>query len=113
MGKNCPNCGAPFQLESDKCPYCGTLYYDLSAIDFESQKPIFLRFRVNGMEVVQKCIPTFEGSEFTVETVDCYNRFGKIAEMTSSYSMATSVKFLAIPNSEGHLCTIYKERGNE
>jgi hypothetical protein len=110
MNKNCPNCGAPFQLESDKCPYCGTLYYDLSAIDFESQKPIFLKFRANGMEVVQKCIPTFEGSEFTVETVDCCNDFGKILKWTSGYSMATSVKFLAIPDSEGHLCTIYKRK---
>ena len=24
--KNCPNCGAPKDPSSDKCPYCGTFY---------------------------------------------------------------------------------------
>ena len=28
---NCPNCGAP--LVSEKCQYCGTLFYDFSAIE--------------------------------------------------------------------------------
>ena len=27
----CPNCGAPFE-ESNKCPFCGTIYYDFSCI---------------------------------------------------------------------------------
>ena len=24
--RNCPNCGAPVEKQSDKCSYCGTLY---------------------------------------------------------------------------------------
>lgn len=27
----CPNCGAPFE-STNKCPFCGTLYYDFSCI---------------------------------------------------------------------------------
>ena len=45
-GKNCPNCGAVYTLEDVECPYCGTLYYDLSAIDFTENKPVFLKFRI-------------------------------------------------------------------
>lgn len=32
---NCPNCGAPFEIETHKCPYCGTSYFDMGCIDFE------------------------------------------------------------------------------
>ena len=30
--RNCPNCGAALDMDSCKCPYCGTLYYDLSVV---------------------------------------------------------------------------------
>jgi uncharacterized Zn finger protein (UPF0148 family) len=39
---NCPNCGAPLEIGKVKCPYCGTTYVDLSAIDFDTEEPIFL-----------------------------------------------------------------------
>lgn len=38
---NCPNCGAP--ITSEQCPYCGTLFYDFSAI--EIGKPCFLKIK--------------------------------------------------------------------
>ena len=28
--RNCPNCGAPLEAEVNKCPYCGTSYFDFS-----------------------------------------------------------------------------------
>ena len=45
-GKNCPNCGAVYTLEDIKCPYCGTLYFDMTAIDFTENKPIFIRYKI-------------------------------------------------------------------
>ena len=33
-GRNCPNCGAVYEIDKNKCPYCSTSYYDMSAIDF-------------------------------------------------------------------------------
>lgn len=37
--KNCINCGAPFNIELNKCPYCGTSYFDMSCLDLDSGKP--------------------------------------------------------------------------
>lgn len=43
--RNCPNCGAPYNVELNKCPYCGTSYFDMSAIDMETHEPFFLKIR--------------------------------------------------------------------
>ena len=41
---NCPNCGAP--ITAEKCPYCGTLFYDFSTIDVG--QPTYLKIKYNG-----------------------------------------------------------------
>lgn len=38
---NCPNCGAAVVFEDNKCPYCGTPYYDLSCMP--ADRPFFMR----------------------------------------------------------------------
>lgn len=45
QGKNCPNCGAPYDPVLNKCPYCGTIYFDMSCIDFSDDKPIYMKIR--------------------------------------------------------------------
>lgn len=47
-GRNCPNCGATLDNENVKCPYCGTLYYDLSTIPMN--QPFFLSLNVGREE---------------------------------------------------------------
>ena len=42
MKINCPNCAAPIDPELNKCPYCGSTYFDMSCIDFENEKPFYL-----------------------------------------------------------------------
>lgn len=42
--KNCPNCGAPIDIEKNKCAYCGTSYYDLSLMPL--REPFFLKVNV-------------------------------------------------------------------
>lgn len=39
---NCVNCGCAKDPEATKCPHCGTTYFDITAIDFDSGKPIAL-----------------------------------------------------------------------
>lgn len=38
---NCPHCGAA--ITTEKCPYCGTLFYDFAAIDTE--KPFYIKIK--------------------------------------------------------------------
>ena len=44
--RNCPNCSAPYDINFNKCPYCGTSYYDLSALDFTTQEPFYLKINI-------------------------------------------------------------------
>lgn len=39
---NCPNCGAP--IESERCPYCGTIIYDFA--NLELGKDCWIRLKV-------------------------------------------------------------------
>ncbi len=40
-GKNCPNCGAVYETDKNKCPYCGTSYFDMSFVDFTNGIPFY------------------------------------------------------------------------
>lgn len=60
MGKqhrNCPNCGAPYEIERCRCPYCGTAYFDMSIIDFDNKEPFFLKIKSNGYLITQLVFP--------------------------------------------------------
>ena len=35
--KNCPNCGSPYNSLLNACPYCGTVYFDLTSIDLTNK----------------------------------------------------------------------------
>ena len=41
---NCVNCGAAKDTSEIKCPFCGTTYLDLTAIDFASGDPVVCEF---------------------------------------------------------------------
>ena len=41
---NCINCGAAKDISEIKCPFCGTTYLDLTAIDFDSGEPVVCEF---------------------------------------------------------------------
>jgi len=41
---NCINCGAAKDTSEIKCPFCGTTYLDLTAIDFSSNEPVVCEF---------------------------------------------------------------------
>ena len=45
QGRNCPNCGAPLEADICKCPYCGTSYFDISAINIDDGEPFYLKLR--------------------------------------------------------------------
>lgn len=100
-GKNCPNCGAAYTLEDVKCPYCGTLYYDLSAIDFTKSEPMFLKFRIpygnTYVDMTQCAIPRLDKVEVNYEYADAVDSLGSVVKrFCTGQTATTNVQFHAV-----------------
>ena len=111
--RNCPNCGAPYEINLNRCPFCGTSYYDLSALDFTSREPFYLKIKteMNGMPcyITQLVRPRSDMSiEFSSDTVDTYDLLGnRIYTHTMNRTMTTNVSFDAVASTDHkNLCTI-------
>lgn len=111
--RNCPNCGAPYDVDLNKCPYCGTSYYDLSALDLTAREPFYLKIKteMNGMpccitQLVRPCVDM--SIDFSSETVDAYDLSGGIiCSYTRSHTMTTNISFEAVTSpTHKNLCTI-------
>ena len=96
--KNCPNCGAAYDIDKYKCPYCGTSYFDMSMIDFDTSEPIYLRIKAKGIYITQLVKPTLENItmeyDSTYATDNCGN---KLYHYVSNRTLTTNITFQAIP----------------
>ena len=112
-GRNCPNCGAIYEIDKNKCPYCGTSYYDMSAVDFESGEPFYLKIRtnINGQQVciTQLVKPILNTIAMSTDTVDCYANNAKITSYISNKSLTTNISFIGIADQNGNLMTMTVE----
>ena len=95
--RNCPNCGAPLELVEYKCSYCGTLYLDLTMIDFDNKTPFFLTIKQNGMLITQKVKPETADMTITSEPVYAIGKNQKMLSIISSVNAETNIQFTAIP----------------
>lgn len=108
MKMNCPNCGAVINPEQHKCSYCGTSYFDMSAIDFENGKPFYLKIKTKwkGQDVfiTQLVKPSLNTMNFTIASDYCY---GGKAEQLSSFKnencLTTEISFTGIPMTDNSL----------
>ena len=92
--KNCPNCGAPYEYGINKCPYCGTIYFDLSIIDFDSKQPIFLTIKKDNLLITQQAIPSRCKIDYTIESISAVTGKGNsIMESYFSPSLKTEISF--------------------
>ena len=111
--RNCPNCGAPYDVDLNKCPYCLTSYYDLSALDLTTREPFYLKIKteMNGMPcyITQLVQPSSDISmELSSETVDVYcgNQI-YAASYVRSNTLTTNIAFQAVHSAtHKNLCTI-------
>lgn len=99
--RNCPNCGAPYQIDLNQCPYCGTSYFDMSAINFTEGEPFYLKFKfdMGGREcyVTQLVRPRVESMEFSTETEDAYDILGhRLLSFQTRKTLTTNISFEAI-----------------
>ena len=111
---NCPNCGAPISADNNKCPYCGTSYFDLSSIDINNDEPFYLKIRMGNMTLTQlvRVLPDMS-INFESNSCSIYNPSGdRLYKFTTSNSMFTNLKFEAIvdPYNEKRLCTVTYEK---
>ena len=99
--RNCPNCGAPYDPLEPKCPYCGTIYYDMSAIDFDSREPLYLQIRVNNMLMTQKVIPEIGSIEMSSDVVTCGS-----SQFTTGRTLTTNISFMGVASTDGTMMQV-------
>lgn len=111
--RNCPNCAAPYDIVLNKCPYCGTSYYDLSALDLTGHEPFYLKIKteMNGVPcyITQLVKPNVDMSiEFSSNTVAAYGELGnRLCSFTRSNTMTTNISFETVTTGNNkNLCTI-------
>ena len=108
---NCPNCGAPISADNNKCPYCDTSYFDLSAIDINDNKPFYLKIRMGKQTITQlvRVIPNIS-VEITDNTYSAYGGIGnKLLTFNTNRNMSINMEFKAIQQSNNVLSTITYE----
>ena len=101
---NCINCGAAKDTSEIKCPFCGTTYLDLTAIDFDSCKPVVCEFVMPSQfrmgdskrRVVRSmlAIPQLETITQTANTIDIVGGYGRrLSTVTTGYDIDIGVSF--------------------
>ncbi len=91
---NCPNCGAP--IASEQCPYCGTLFYDFSAI--EIGRPCFLKIKYDNNIILVKAAARNIDLNMSSDTTDAYDTLGNhICTFTRNYNMDMAIEFTCVP----------------
>lgn len=105
---NCINCGAAKDTSEIKCPFCGTTYLDMTAIDFSSDDPVVCQFVLpnnirlgdsDGRVIMSMlAAPKLEEISMTANTVDVYggNSPYPLAHFTQSWDMNVGVSFMPV-----------------
>ena len=81
--RNCPNCGAPYDINLNKCPYCKTSYFDLTAIDIYNREPFYLKLKAGSMVFTSKVMVKPDALiTISQDRVDCINNMVTILSKT-------------------------------
>ena len=100
--RNCMNCGAPFDTENDRCSYCGTSYFDLTAMDLSSEKAFILKLKLGNQIITQLVVPMGEAE--IVMDHDTYTAFttnprasDPVLARHTRHSYITTLQFQSVP----------------
>jgi len=101
MIKNCPNCGSPIEPYKCKCDYCGTWYFDMTAIDLTENKPCYVKFRTDYMGkpccLTALAIPKIETITSSTETTDITDRYGNVVrKLPTKRTCEINMNFMCI-----------------
>ena len=105
MRTNCVNCGAAIEVDETKCPFCGTSYFDLTAIDFTKTEPVALRLYIptsGGKALVSMlAIPRLGRIEQIPEYVSVYSGIGnRVMSMVRSFSAEVDLTFSTVSKND-------------
>lgn len=107
--RNCPNCAAPYDVLLNKCPYCGTSYFDMSAIDIDSHEPFYLKIKSHGLYVTQLVVPNSANIEMRSDDVYVMGGSGRqIGAFRTGVSLDTNITFTAVHNGNNEMAYIEK-----
>lgn len=115
MKRNCPNCAAPYDTSLSKCPYCGTSYFDLSAIDLTDGEPFYLKLKIklgNKDCVVTQLVKPSCDVSIVCEYDSSYaygGRGNKMINFKNSQTLKTNLNFESIPDKKNNLMTLEVE----
>ena len=122
---NCINCGAAKDTNEIKCPFCGTTYVDLTAIDFSSGDPVVCQFVLpdnirmsdSKTKIIMSMLarPCLEDVSMTTNTTDIYGGWrGAQLSFASSYDINVGVSFKPIQREDKSIITFTAaETGDE
>ena len=86
---NCPNCGAP--ISNEKCPYCGTVFYDFTVID--TKNPCYIKIKDENHIIMMKVIPKNIDIELTREYVDIYGETIESIQYNNRNNLDVNINF--------------------
>lgn len=100
--KNCPNCAAPYDVSLNKCPYCGTSYFDMSCIDIDSLEPFYLKIRTGGLTITAKVIASMDGAvEVSSDYTGCELWDGSVHSILTSRHADFDLHFRTVLDPNG------------
>lgn len=96
--RNCPNCAAPYDAALNKCPYCGTSYFDMSCIDINSLEPFYLKIRSGNMTYTSKVVVREDASiTISEDAVDIVNKYGdNVGRVVTGKSVDIDIGFKSV-----------------
>ena len=108
--KNCPNCAAPYDVGLNKCPYCGTSYFDLSAIDICNEEPFYLKIKSGNVTYTSKVVVKEDASiTISEDAVDVVNKYGDVVgRVVAGKSVDIDIGFKSVADGKGSsLLTVF------
>ena len=115
---NCPNCGAPYDLELTKCPYCGTSYFDLSFIDFDAVEPFYIKIRrkitfegrTHPCIITMRVLPEVMTTEVTQDYAYATGSYDiKVSSFTINSNLSLNLGFRGVPDRKSEFMKIEVE----
>ena len=113
---NCVNCGAAKEESDVKCPFCGTLYFDMTAIDFDSGEPVACVFVLPGgrQKMTMLAIPRLEEIAFEYSPrlfIDDFSR--KTTSFIDSQELRVGLNFTAVCHPDGTVFKVMQDGVNK